>query len=168
MFQATLKWKSARHARKLLRGSLKLRLLVFLIPVVSTTLFMAWLVPMTKAVESPWTKSNPTVVINPTKEVKPPPEAKSSLVDPCSLKDVVCLGEEVVITHYQAVAAQTDASPCQGAMAGINFCDPPFPIVANNCLKLGSKVSLEGKTYTVADRLNKRFGCNHYDILTKG
>lgn len=103
----------------------------------------------------------------PQKAVQAQPEASKNLPDPCSLKDVVCPGEEMVITHYQAVAGQTDSTPCIGAMAGVDFCNPPFPIVANNCLTLGSKVQIEGVTYTVADRMNKRYGCNHYDILTQ-
>lgn len=43
-------------------------------------------------------------------------------------------------------------------------------IVANNCLEFGTKVVIGGKEYEVQDRLNKRYGCEHYDIWveTKG
>ena len=37
--------------------------------------------------------------------------------------------------------------------------------VANNCLKFGSKVEIGGKIYTVEDRMNKRYGCDHFDIF---
>lgn len=71
------------------------------------------------------------------------------------------------VYNYQAVPEQTDSTPCVGAMAGIDFCNPPFPIVANNGLKLGTKVVIRGVTYTVADRMNSRYGVNIFDILTK-
>lgn len=69
------------------------------------------------------------------------------------------------ITYYEAVAAQTDSTPCIGAMAGVDFCDPPFPIVANNCLALGTEVEILGKRYTVADRKNARYSCEWFDVL---
>lgn len=72
------------------------------------------------------------------------------------------------VTTYQAVKGQTDSTPCIGAMAGVNFCHPPYPLVANNRLALGSKVSIRGITYVVADRMNQRFDGTHFDILTQG
>ena len=95
--------------------------------------------------------------------------AVSGQPDPCGLKDVVCAGEKKVInatvTTYQAVESQTDSTPCDGAMPGIDFCHPPFEIVANNCLKLGTKVWIEETQFVVADRMNPRYGCNYFDIL---
>ena len=94
--------------------------------------------------------------------------------DPCGLAVVECAGKttkrviKATVTTYQAVAGQTDASPCSGAMRGVNFCKPPFPIVANNCLKFGTKVILRGETFTVADRMSSRYGCDHFDVLTSG
>ena len=38
-------------------------------------------------------------------------------------------------------------------------------IIANNCLKFGTYVEIDGEFYTVADRLNPRYGCDHYDIF---
>lgn len=110
-----------------------------------------------------------------------PKKAVSGLPDPCGLRDVLCSGENdendendpkpvriiiSTVTNYQAVIGQTDSSPCSGAMAGVDFCNPPYPIVANNCLKLGTKVSILGVIYTVADRMNPRYGCNIFDRLT--
>jgi hypothetical protein len=72
------------------------------------------------------------------------------------------------VTTYQAVPGQTDSTPCQGAMPGVDFCDPPFRIAANNCLRLGTKVEIRGRQYVVADRLNSRYGCDRFDLLTDG
>jgi hypothetical protein len=75
------------------------------------------------------------------------------------------------VTTYQAVPEQTDSTPCDGAMPGVNFCDPPFPIVANNCLAFGTKVEIRGQRYTVADRMASRYDCDGtwtFDILTDG
>lgn len=99
-------------------------------------------------------------------------EPKSQAPDPCGLKDVVCPGEKSVIkatvTTYQAVPAQTDSTPCVGAMAGVDFCNPMGNIVANNCLPLGSYVAIRGDSYYVADRMNPRYGCDVFDVLTDG
>jgi hypothetical protein len=108
-------------------------------------------------------------------EANPATVKPTGLPDPCGLKDVVCPGEKPAgwvirakVTTYQAVAAQTDATPCVGAMAGVDFCHPPYPIVANNCLAFGTKVEIRETTYTVADRMNSRYGCSVFDVLTDG
>lgn len=72
------------------------------------------------------------------------------------------------ISTYQAVLGQTDSFPCSGALGGINFCTTKNNIVANNALPLGSKVKIRGVEYLVADRMNRRYGANHFDILTRG
>ena len=93
--------------------------------------------------------------------------------DPCSLQDVQCDDERsprtvyATITTYQAVPGQTDQSPCVTAN-GTNACNPPYPIVAVNGITFGTKVIIQGITYTVADRMNSRYGSNHFDILTDG
>lgn len=97
----------------------------------------------------------------------------ASATDFCSLPYVDCATKpkrtvRATVTTYQAVAAQTDATPCQGAMAGINFCNPPYPIVAANGWKLGTKVRIRGVVYVVSDRMNSRYGSNRFDILTQG
>lgn len=173
MSQHILRYRYAKRVPSQQRRLLKHRWLAFLTLVVSIILFTAWLNQSVQATEATWSSSpysgsglnqTPTVVQLGTSTQEMPQEPIPAPSDPCSLEDVVC-PSEIIITHYQAVESQTDATPCIGAMPGVDFCHPPFPIVANNCLKLGSKVVLEGKTYTVADRLNKRFGCNYYDIL---
>ncbi len=37
--------------------------------------------------------------------------------------------------------------------------------VANNCLPFGTEVKIGGKSLEVQDRMNKRYGCEHFDIL---
>lgn len=104
--------------------------------------------------------------------------------DPCGLAVVECPQEAGEVANlaksdpsrvivatvytYQAVPEQTDATPCVGALAGVDFCNPPFPIVANNCLKLGTKVEIRGVEYTVADRMADRHGCEVFDRLMPG
>jgi hypothetical protein len=125
----------------------------------------------------PQRSSEANQVANPTpSEANPATLKPTGLPDPCGLKDVVCSGEKPAgkrvirakVTTYQAVAAQTDSTPCSGAMAGVDFCHPLFPIVANNCLAFGTKVEIRGQHYTVADRMNSRYGCAVFDVLTDG
>ena len=69
------------------------------------------------------------------------------------------------VFSYNAEPSQTDSSPCQTASM-MNIC--PFPekrIVANNCLEFGTQVEIAGEIYEVQDRMNKRYGCEVYDIL---
>jgi hypothetical protein len=100
------------------------------------------------------------------------PKAQVALPAPAKAKSSATAKPQRVIsatvTTYQAVAGQADATPCVGAMAGVNFCRPPFPIVANNCLPFGTKVEIRGTRYTVADRMSHRHGCQVFDVLTDG
>lgn len=107
--------------------------------------------------------------------IRAPQNATSGLTEQgiCGLNVVECPDEAKraitgTVTTYQAVKAQTDATPCIGAMPNVDFCNPPFPIVANNRLPLGSRVRINGTEYTVADRMNPRYGAHVFDILTDG
>ena len=65
-----------------------------------------------------------------------------------------------VITAYSSSVDETDDTPFitasnQKVRSGI---------VANNCLKFGSKVEIDGDEYEVQDRMNKRYGCEHFDV----
>lgn len=102
------------------------------------------------------------------------PEAAGAAVqppygfDPCGLDVVVCDGElpNATTSAYTSHAGQTDATPCVAA-DGTDVCVRHARgerLVANNCLPFGSRVSLNGTTYTVADRMNRRYGCDTYDI----
>lgn len=37
-------------------------------------------------------------------------------------------------------------------------------IVANNCLPFGTRIIINGKQFEVQDRMNKRYGCDKFDI----
>lgn len=68
------------------------------------------------------------------------------------------------VSSFTASQDETDNTPCITA-DGTNICGANENIVANNCLKFGTKVEIDGIVYRVADRMNARYGCNHYDIL---
>ncbi len=64
------------------------------------------------------------------------------------------------ISAYTSDPAETDDTP--NIMA--NGKKTRKGVVANNCLKFGTEVEIQGKTYTVEDRMNKRYGCEQFDI----
>lgn len=61
---------------------------------------------------------------------------------------------------YTAEEAQTDSRPSEMA----NGEEVYIGAVANNCLPFGTKIEVVGVVYTVADRMNRRYACNHFDI----
>jgi len=63
---------------------------------------------------------------------------------------------------YNSVEAQTDATPFWGAFGDITGMENK--IVANNCYLKGTIVEIEGEKYEVYDRMNKRYGCDVFDI----
>lgn len=63
-------------------------------------------------------------------------------------------------TAYNSEEAQTDSDPFTMA-SGKRVHDGA---IANNCLSFGTKVKIEGKVYVVEDRMNKRYGCDSFDI----
>ena len=67
-----------------------------------------------------------------------------------------------VVSAYNSFENQTDSTPCIGA--GGYICGRN-DVVANNCLDLGTIIEIDGKFYEVQDRMNKRYGCDHYDIF---
>jgi len=56
---------------------------------------------------------------------------------------------------------QTDADPFTMANGKKVF----DGAIANNCLDFGTKIEVNGKIYTVSDRMNKRYDCSHFDIF---
>ena len=38
-------------------------------------------------------------------------------------------------------------------------------IAANNCLPFGTKVKIEDQEYQIEDRMNKRYGCDFFDVV---
>jgi 3D (Asp-Asp-Asp) domain-containing protein len=66
-----------------------------------------------------------------------------------------------IFSAYNAEVGQTDADPFSMA-SGRRVYDGA---IANNCLPFGTKVEVNGKAYTVEDRMNVRYGCDHFDIF---
>ena len=66
-----------------------------------------------------------------------------------------------IFTAYNAIAAQTDDNPHITA-SGIQVTEG---IIANNCLPFGTRIEVNNKTYEVQDRMNRRYGCDNFDIF---
>lgn len=64
------------------------------------------------------------------------------------------------VTAYSSTPDQTDETPFITASGSTT----QSGIIANNCLKFGTKVSIGDEIYIVQDRMNKRYDCSHYDI----
>jgi len=62
---------------------------------------------------------------------------------------------------YNAEVGQTDSDPTTMANGQKVF----DGAIANNCLPFGTKIEVNGRVYTVADRMNKRYDCNNFDIF---
>lgn len=67
---------------------------------------------------------------------------------------------EAIVTAYSSTPDQTDSTPFitasnQKVRKGI---------AANNCLKFGSKVEIDNEIFEIQDRMNKRYGCEYFDI----
>ena len=69
-------------------------------------------------------------------------------------------GEISYITAYSSEPEQTDDTPFITASG--EHVRPG--IIANNCLKFGTLVRIEGEIYEVQDRMNSRYDCTHFDI----
>ena len=65
------------------------------------------------------------------------------------------------LTAYNALPEQTDSTPFITA-SGERVREG---IVANNGLPFGTIVEIDGKRYVVDDRMNRRYGANHFDIF---
>ncbi len=69
-----------------------------------------------------------------------------------------------IFTAYTASVFQTDSTPTITA----NNIDVRKGIIANNCLPFGTKIKVNNKIFEIQDRMNKRYGCDNFDIyMTK-
>jgi len=68
--------------------------------------------------------------------------------------------DNAILTAYTSEVAQTDDTPFITA-SGERVRDG---VVANNCLKIGTVVVINGKHFIVLDRKNSRYDCRWYDI----
>jgi len=65
------------------------------------------------------------------------------------------------VSGYNPTVEQCDDTPFTMA-SGKRVYDGA---IANNCLPFGTKVKIKNKWYTVEDRMNKKYGCEYYDIF---
>lgn len=84
--------------------------------------------------------------------------AREEMTESPSDSPEVSVGE---FSAYNAEIGQTDSDPFTMASGKKVY----EGAVANNCLPFGSKIELNGKIYTVEDRMNKRYGCEHFDLF---
>lgn len=88
----------------------------------------------------------------------------SMLVGVLPGRNIIIAKEPVVlagnVSAYTSDPAETDDTPF------ITACNTKtrIGIVANNSLPCFSKVEIDGKVYSVEDRMNRRYGKNHFDI----
>lgn len=68
---------------------------------------------------------------------------------------------KAIVSAYTASVDETDSRPWEMASGETVY----EGAVANNCLKFGTKVVIGETLYVVEDRMNKRYGCEYYDIL---
>lgn len=61
---------------------------------------------------------------------------------------------------YNSEENQTDSDPFTMASGKRVYAGA----VANNCLPFGTKIKVNGKVKVVEDRMNSRYGCEHFDI----
>ena len=86
--------------------------------------------------------------------------------DFCTLPFITCGSDKLItgiVSAYNNVPEQCDSTPDQAAGGFIG--DKAYKVVANNCLPLHSKVEINGREYEVFDRMNKRYGCEYFDIF---
>lgn len=74
--------------------------------------------------------------------------------------DIEDPAQEGEFSAYTARQEETDGNPT-GMASGKTVHDGA---IANNCLAFGTQVEVAGKIYTVEDRMNRRYGCEHFDI----
>lgn len=76
--------------------------------------------------------------------------------------ELIFMGVEktAIVSAYNSEVGQTDDTPFIMA-SGRHVYDGA---VANNCHPFGTKLIINDKTYTVWDRMNSRYDCDHYDI----
>ena len=65
-----------------------------------------------------------------------------------------------IFTAYNATVSQTDSTPTITA-SNQTVKDG---IVANNCLPFGTKIRVNDRVFEIQDRMNKRYGCENFDI----
>lgn len=99
-------------------------------------------------------------------EIKPVPiRGEMAIIGGNSLMPIPAITETemlATVTYYNNLPSQTDSTPDLTASGKI----VEEGIVANNCLEFGTVVEIDGETYTVHDRMNKKYDCFYFDIFS--
>lgn len=66
-----------------------------------------------------------------------------------------------IVTFYSPSVDETDNTPLINASNKKVSSED----VANNCLPFGTRVRIDGDIYIVRDKMNKRYGCSHFDVF---
>lgn len=75
--------------------------------------------------------------------------------------DVLAKEEQIaVVSAYTSLKELTDDTPFITASGTTTR----QGIIANNCHPFGTKVKLGEEIYDIQDRMNRRYGCNHFDV----
>jgi len=129
-------------------------------------LTIGWVMFLSISAGSSWTyvyEHRNELLAPQTITITPIHEAKASVVEkedkaPESEEQGQKEGE---FSAYNAEVGQTDNDPFTMASGKRVY----EGAVANNCLSFGSKIKVNGKTKIVEDRMNSRYGCDHFDIF---
>lgn len=89
--------------------------------------------------------------------------------DLCTLEDVQCPGEPLIIyayvTAYNTTTTQTDSTPCLSA-SGVDICGVDNVVACPRDIPFGTEVDIAGSRYVCLDRMAPRFN-DRYDISFK-
>lgn len=72
----------------------------------------------------------------------------------------IWIESQAEVSAYTSDVAETDNTPFTSASGKRVFAG----MIANNCLPFGTIVIIEDVEYIVLDRMNSRYGCEHFDI----
>lgn len=64
------------------------------------------------------------------------------------------------VSAYTSTPEETDDTPFISASNKTVF----DGMAANNCLPFGTHIEIDGRIYVVEDRMNRRYGCENFDI----
>ena len=105
-----------------------------------------------------WVKADTSVIWREKVKLETTIQQLESVIDGLEAEqNLLTETQQVVVTAYNTVVAQTDNSPCIAAN-GDNICGRTDCVIANNDYPFGTKVDLEGfGTCTVVDRMNSRY-----------
>ena len=89
--------------------------------------------------------------------------AQAETLQPVRNPFMLGVSYQATVSAYTASSDETDSRPDEMASGKTVY----IGAIANNCLKFGTRVVVGETLYVVEDRMNRRYGCNYYDILVE-